>query len=223
MQILDLALLLGSQAAAYRLRLDRDHADAVRHDVVQLTRDPRTLVGDRLRRALLALALELRRPIRQLAHVTAAEVQYAPDAPHAPVQQTAEDDIVEIALVERDARQEEDDDQHRSYPRAGRVELAADREAADEHRKRRRPTGLVLERRKRCESDRGDHEDRQRPMPPPDSRQRHRSDHRGGGDRRRARPANPHVDLSGDHKCSPSSTSIELGRGSAGRNFTPRT
>ena len=43
--------------------LDRDHADAVGDDVVQLARDPAALLGDRGARAALALALEMQRQL----------------------------------------------------------------------------------------------------------------------------------------------------------------
>ena len=61
---LALLLLLGPQQPANGRGLDGHDADAVPDDVVQLTGEPRALLGDRLARPLLALPLELASPAR---------------------------------------------------------------------------------------------------------------------------------------------------------------
>ena len=58
LQRLALALLLRLEQPAHARRLDGHHADAVADDVVELARDPRTLLGDGCARLLLACALE---------------------------------------------------------------------------------------------------------------------------------------------------------------------
>ena len=50
--------LLGAERVALGARLDDHHADVVGHEVVQLARDARALLGHRLVRAQLVLALE---------------------------------------------------------------------------------------------------------------------------------------------------------------------
>ena len=51
-------VLLGPQRVALGAGLDDHHADVVRHEVVQLARDPGALLGHRLVGAQLVLALE---------------------------------------------------------------------------------------------------------------------------------------------------------------------
>ena len=55
---LALALLLRLEQPAHTSRLHGHHADAVADDVVELARDPRTLLGHRCARLLLACPLE---------------------------------------------------------------------------------------------------------------------------------------------------------------------
>jgi hypothetical protein len=65
-EVLGLAGMLGTEPAAYRLGLDRDHADRVRHDVVQLAGDPAALLRGHRGRLRLALSLEAVGPCHRL-------------------------------------------------------------------------------------------------------------------------------------------------------------
>lgn len=170
---------------------------------MQLTRDPCALVGHSRLRALLALMLQLRRSVRQLAHIAAAHPQHPPKAPCAHVEKPAEDEVIERAIGDHEAGHEERDDQRRGNPRPGRVDLPPDREAAQEPREGGRHPSLVLESPEAREADHRHRKDRQRPAPPPRDRRRGDRDQSGGGDGPATCPPNPDVELAGDHQDRP--------------------
>jgi hypothetical protein len=155
-----------------------DHdADAVRHDVVHLARDPAALVGHRLLRVELALLRGARRRLVQLGGESHARPHGAAAQPAQQRDRRREEDVLRVAGPARDAERG-DAGQRDAQDGPGQPPLAVRAAPAGEHERReerRDPLGRIGEE-QRLRERQGEQQDghRERVAPPPQEQHAHR-------------------------------------------------
>ena len=121
-QRLLLRLLLGPQQSTHAADVQHRDAQAVRHDIVQLARDPAPLLGHRGRRLPLGLPLELGGPLLQQLGASLPDAHRVTGQPHAADDQAREQQVTRRrAVLDQDRRPDQGQCRKQSQDGAPRV------------------------------------------------------------------------------------------------------